>query len=1038
MSDNMGSPKAENVSGVADERGPGRSDAILVIGGGIGGMQSALLLAEAGHPVCLVDSAPGIGGSMHLLDRTFPTDSCGICLMLPGRAAYCPTIECDLHRNIQIVPYAEVESVDGDVGDFSVSLRRKARFVDVERCNNCGLCAEVCPIERPHQYEGDIDKQKAIYQPPIRAIPPAYVIDMDYCTRCGACVDACPTNAIDLDMQAKMEEIGVGAVIMSPGYEPFDPEVKGEYGFGHYDNVLSSIQFERMVSLSGSTGARIARPSDGETPDRVAFIQCVGSRDPSIDRGYCSSVCCMYTAKQVQVAKEIDPDLDVTVFFMDIRAHGKDFDEYFDEVEATPGVTYRRAMVSSIHDYKQTGDLALNFVAEDGTVHEEGFDMVVLAVGFEAPRGFQALAQGLDVELNQYGFGVTGTLRPLDSSRPGIFVSGAFKEPKDIPGTVVEASAVAASAARLVRRDWVEQRAAKGARDEVSPEERDVTLDWPRLGVFFCDCRGEIGSVVNLGELAAYTADLRDVVAVQTMDNACLASGRQQIVEAIEADDLNRVVIAGCPAREYQSSFEGVMRKAGLNPTLLTRVNLRGEVAWVHGRNGKDGSDPGAGVQGALDKAKELVAMAVAGARMNQPARAEREELSQRVLVVGGGVAGMTAALTLADLGYEVDLVEKNSELGGELKSVRYTLTDEDPQAFLDQLIEDVSSSDLISLYREAEVGEISGWVGQYETNLRLADGQTDPLIHGAVVVATGGREVVPEEYLYGADGRVLTQRELEARLDSGDEIPSDVVMIQCVGSREPDRPYCSRICCTKAVTNALRIKEQDPGARVYVLYRELRTFGFREDLYREARQKGVVFLRYALPDKPEVVAGNGGLTIRLQEPVTGAEVELGAGVLVLSTGIEPNDVTELASQLEIPLDKNGFFQEEYPKMRPLDFTKRGVFMCGLAHSPRFSDEAIVQAQGAAMRAAALLEQQELIPPVAPVLVSERLCSACGQCVEICPYGARVLEPGAHTADVIEVLCQGCGACIVACPNKATRRKGTELPSVYRMLEALA
>ena len=401
-------------------------------------------------------------------------------------------------------------------------------------------------------------------------------------------------------------------------------------------------------------------------------------------------------------------------------------------------------------------------------------------------------------------------------------------------------------------------------------------------------------------------------------------------------------------------------------------------------------------------------------------------------------MAGMTAALTLADLGYDVDLVEKNAELGGELKSVRYTLTGEDPQAFLDQLIENVSSSDLISLYREAEVGQISGWVGQYETDLRLADGETESLVHGAVVVATGGREIVPDEYLYGADDRVLTQRELEARLDTGDEIPSDVVMIQCVGSREPDRPYCSRICCTKAVTNALRIKEQDPGARVYVLYRELRTFGFREDLYREARQKGVVFLRYALPDKPEVVAGNGGLTIRLQEPVTGVDVELGAGALVLSTGIEPNDVTELASQLEIPLDKNGFFQEEYPKMRPLDFTKRGVFMCGLAHSPRFSDEAIVQAQGAAMRAAALLEQQELVPPVAPVLVSERLCSACGQCVEICPYGARVLEPGAHTAEVIEVLCQGCGACIVACPNKATRRKGTELPSVYRMLEALA
>jgi heterodisulfide reductase subunit A len=1038
MSDNMGSPQAESVSSLSHERASAGSEAVLVIGAGIGGMQSALLLAEAGQQVHLVDSAPGIGGSMHLLDRTFPTDSCGICLMLPGRAAYCPTIECDLHRNIHIVPYAEVEKVEGEKGNFTASIRRKARFVDVERCNSCGLCAEICPIERPHQYEGHIKAQKAIYQPPIRAIPPAYVIDMDYCDRCGACVDVCPTDAIDLDMNPQTEEVSVGAVIMSPGYEPFDAGLKGEYGFGHYDNVLSSIQFERMVSLSGSTGARIARPSDGENPERIAFIQCVGSRDPSIDRGYCSSVCCMYTAKQVQVAKEIDPDLDVTVFFMDIRAQGKDFDEYFDGVEATPGVTYRRVMVSSVHDYKQTGDLVLNFVAEDGTVHHEDFDMVVLAVGFEPPRGFRALAEGLGVELNQYGFGVARQFRPMHSSRPGIFVSGAFKEPKDIPGTVVEASAVAASAARLTSRDSGQLGTAGADQGELVPEKLDVSLGWPRLGVFLCDCRGEIGSVVDLQELAGYAADLRDVVMVRTMDNACLVSGRQQIAEAIAEGDLNRVVIAGCPAREYQAAFEDVMRQAGLNPALLTRVNLRGEVAWVHGTNGKDGSDRGDDGQGPLAKAKELMAMAASAARLSQPARASKQRLSQRVLVVGGGVAGMTVGLTLADLGYDVDLVEKSAELGGQLKSLHYTLTGEDPQVFLDQLVEDVSSSDRISLYLEAEVDEVSGWVGQYETKLSLADGKSETLTHGAVIVATGGHEVVPNEYLYGEDDRVFTQRELEARLDSGDEVPSDVVMIQCVGSREPERPYCSRVCCTKAVTNALRIKEQNPTARVYVLYREMRTFGFREDLYREARQKGVVFLRYALPDKPEVVADGDALTIRVREPVTGREVELSAGALVLSTGIEPNDVTALASRLAIPLDKNGFFQEEYPKMRPLDFTKRGIFMSGLAHSPRFFDEAIVQAQGAAMRAAALLEQQELEPPVAPVLVNERLCSACGQCVEVCPYGARVLESGAHTAEVIEVLCQGCGACIVACPNKATRRQGTELPSVYRMLEAMA
>jgi len=1052
MSDNNGSTQTESRQPGTEQTqdNAGTDRAVLIVGAGIGGMQSALLLAEAGQKVYLLDSAPGIGGSMHLLDRTFPTDSCGICLMLPGRAAYCPTIECDLHRNIEILPYAEVEDVSGESGDFTATVRRKARYVDVEKCNNCGLCADVCPIERPHQYEGDLGSAsdaapKAIYQPPSRAIPSAYVIDMDYCTRCGECVDVCPTEAIDLEMEAALEEVDVGAVIMSPGYEPFDVGLKGEYGFGHYDNVLSSIQFERMVSLSGSTGAEIARPSDGEKPQRIAFIQCVGSRDPSIDRGYCSSVCCMYTAKQVQVAKELDPDLDVTVFFMDIRAHGKDFDEYFDQVEATPGVTYRRAMVSSIHDYKQTGDLRLNFVAEDGNVHEEDFDMVVLASGFEPPQGFQELGRALGVDLNRYGFGVTDTFHPTESSRPGILISGAFREPKDIPGTVVEASAVAATAARLLGQGARSEAVEDSVETDVQPEERNTALEWPRVGIFLCDCRGEVGSVVDLQEVSDYAENLRDVALVRTLDNACLASGREQIAEAIEEAELNRVVIAGCPAREYQAAFEGMMRGAGLNPALLERVNLRGEVAWVHQGNGRGGERPATELGGngdqrddAVAKAKELVAMAAAGVRMDQPVRSEKQELSQRVLVVGGGLAGMTSALTLAEMGYEVDLVEQSAELGGQLQSLRYMLTGEDPVAFLEGLVADVEKSDLIHVYHEAQVEDVSGWVGQYETSLTVADDETISLNHGAVVVATGGHEVEPEEYLYGDDAGVITQRELEAKLDEGDQVPANVVMIQCVGSREPQRPYCSRICCTKAVTNALRIKEQSPQSNVFVLYREMRTHGFREDYYREAREKGVVFLRYELPHKPEVTAGDEGLTVRLREPVTGHVVELPADTLVLSTGIEPTDVAGLAEKLDIPLDKNGFFQEEYPKMRPLDFTKRGVFMCGLAHSPRFADETIVQAEGAAMRAAALLEQQTLEPPVAPVQVNERLCAACGQCVDICPYGARVLEPGAHTAEVIEVLCQGCGACIVACPNKASRRQGSEVPSVYRMLEALA
>ncbi|MCP4537223.1 MAG: CoB--CoM heterodisulfide reductase iron-sulfur subunit A family protein [Chloroflexi bacterium] len=1004
------------------------NQSVLIVGAGISGMQSALLLAEAGHKVYLLDTAPGIGGSMHLLDLTFPTNSCGLCLMLPGRAAYCPSIECDLHQNIEILPYSEVAGVTGEAGDFTVTVRHKPRHVRVDLCNNCGLCAQVCPEARPDRYEGDLDSGKAIYRPPVRAIPPAYVIDMEYCTRCGKCVEACPAQAVELEMAGTEAEINVGAVVLSPGFEPFDARLKGEYGFGHYDNVLSSIQFERMVSIAGSTGATVVRPSDGQTPRRVAFIQCVGSRDDSVECGYCSSVCCMYTAKQVAVAKKIQPDLDVTVYFMDIRAHGKDFDEYFDGVESLPGVTYRRCMVSSVHQYQQTRNLMLNYVTESGDIKEEDFDMVVLSVGFAPPVGFRQLGQALGVEMNAYGFCVTDTFAPSASSQPGILVGGAFREPKDIPETVVEASAVAAQAARLLGEPVVESLPSpdpslKGGEAEA----------WPRVGVFLCDCRGDIGEVVDLEALTAHSQGLRDVAVVQSLDNACLNGGAEQIKQAVAEHELNRVVLAGCSARLYEPAFAQMMNEVGLNPGLLERVNLRGEVAWAHSGNGNG--------TGANVKAQDLVEMGVASARLRKPVLPTSDEVTQRALVVGGGLAGMTAALNLAEMGYEVDLVEQSAELGGQLRELRYTLAEkDDPTASLQTLVEGVEGNERINVYRETQVEDVSGWAGQFTTTVaRPGDKKNkETLQHGAVIVATGGHEVVSTEYLYGQNDQVITQRELEHRLaDSGNQIPNTIVMIQCVGSREPERPYCSRVCCSKAIANALKIKEQNPQANVLVLYREMRTYGFREDYYREARSQGVTFVRYELPDKPQVSANGGGVTVKLKEPITGQEMVIDAGLLVLSTGVEPNDNQALADVLDVSVDKNGFFQEEYPKMRPLDFERRGIFLCGLAHSPRAADETISQAQGAAMRAATVLAKPtlETVPTVASV--NTKRCSACGLCVDVCPFGARVMETGAPHAEVVEVLCQGCGTCVVACPNKASNQTGIEVGQVYAMLDVV-
>jgi len=999
------------------------NDAVLVVGAGIGGMQSALLLAEAGHPVYLLDTSPGIGGSMHLLDRTFPTDSCGICHMLPGRAAYCPTIECDLHPNIQILSYAEIVGLEGGPGAFTARIRHKPRYVSLERCNNCGRCVQACPVDRPSRYEGDLDMGKAIYRPPLRAIPDAYVIDMEACTRCGECVAVCPTEAIDLDMQPEQSEVEVGAIILSPGFEPFDARLKGEYGFGHYDNVLSSIQFERMVSFAGSTGANIVRPSDGARPQRIAFIQCVGSRDMSIGKGYCSSVCCMYAAKQVKVAKELEPDLDVTVFFMDIRAHGKNFDTYFDQVEALPGVHYRRSMVSSVYQRQQTRDLVLTTIDENGELGEETFDMLVLVVGFGAPQGVQALGSGLGVELNEYGFGITGTFAPDQSSRPGVFITGAFREPKDIPETVVEASAAAASAARLLRGgSQVEMPAAP----ERQTDERNVAEEWPRVGVFLCDQRGELAEAIDLEQVAESARSLHEVALAQVMGDGLSPEGLQAMAEVVRQEKLNRVVVAGPTTLRHQGALQAMMESAGLNPNLLEQVNLRDEVAWAHSDNGHR----------ATSKASELVRMAVAGAVRREPFRPLSKELGQRVLVVGGGLAGLTAALTLADMGHPVDLVERSDRLGGQLEQLRIILGGGDPQAALNSLLDQVSGQPRIRVRFQTEVQALDGHLGHFRATLLEGEEATEEE-YGAVIVATGGQEILPEEYLYGQHDNVVTQRQFEQMMAEGQEVPQDIVMIQCVGSREPQRPYCSRVCCTKAVVNALAARERNPNARVTVLYREMRTYGFREDAYRQAREQGVAFLRYELENKPQVAVQGDRLQVRWVEPLSGQEATVQADLLVLSTGIEPRDNRPLAEALGVELDDYGFFCEEHPKMRPLDFTERGIFVCGLAHSPRALDETIGMAQGAAMRAASLLDRGRVEAPQTVAQVKTRLCSACGLCVDACPYGARVLEPGGPYAEVLETVCQGCGVCVAVCPNGASQQAGFAMRRVYDMLDAL-
>jgi len=734
----------------------------------------------------------------------------------------------------------------------------------------------------------------------------------------------------------------------------------------------------------------------------------------------------MYATKEAVIAREHDAHIEPTIFYMDVRSYGKGFEQYIDRAEHEYGVRFVRSMVSSVTESPETKNLRVRYASGNGKSVEEEFDLVVLSVGLQPPAGARELAERLGVALNEYGFAEPPTYRPGETTRPGIFTAGAFSEPKDIPETVIEASCAAAQASALLsdaRNTLTAQ--------PVWPEERDVSDEWPRVGVFICHCGINIGAVVNVPEVVEYAAGLPDVAYAEQNLYTCSQDTQERIRERIEEHGLNRVVVASCTPRTHEPLFQETIRGAGLNPHLFELANIREQDSWVHKSDSRL----------ATEKAQELVRMAVAKARKLRAIDRSTFEVNRSALVVGGGLAGMTAALSIAEQGFGVTLVEREAVLGGNLRHIFTPLpgTGEtgDPQALLQRTIEAVLANPRIAVRTQAEVVEVGGYLGQYRTLVQLADGEQEEIQHGVIVLATGAREIEPQEYLYGQDPRVVTQRELEERI--ADLGLQSVVMIQCVGSREEGHPYCSRICCTEAIKNALAIKEQSPETEVYILYRDIRTFGFKEQYYREARERGVIFLEYDVERKPVVQATDDGLQVEVWDAVMGEEMRLPADLVVLSAGIEPQpDQDVLAKLCKVPLNEDGFFLEAHVKLRPLEFAADGVYLCGMAHSPRFLDETIAQAQGAAVRAVTLLSKEELEATPIIARVDPKLCSACGLCVEVCPYGARVLEPGAHTAEVIDVLCQGCGACVVSCPNKASQQKGFEAVQIYGMLDAVS
>jgi heterodisulfide reductase subunit A2 len=988
---------------MADKSTDSKVGAVLVVGAGIAGIQAALDLAEAGFFVHLVDSSPSIGGLMPQLDKTFPTNDCSMCIVSPK------LVDCGRHLNINKITNSEVVSVAGEIGHFTVELVNHPRYIDQEKCTGCGVCKQHCPVIAVNEFNEGLNRRKATYIKYPQAVPLSYAIDRDACIGCGLCQKLCLAEAIVYDQQERRTTIEVGAVILAPGNEVFNPSAFDTYRYAGLPNVVTSLEFERILSASGPYQGHLMRPYDRELPRSIAWLQCVGSRDiHHCDNAYCSAVCCMYAIKEAVIAKEHSHEpVDTAIFFMDMRTYGKDFEKYYNRAKEEQGVRFIRCRVHSV-DAAENGNLTISYVNEDGKPLQEEFDMVVLSVGFQPSRSTVDLAQRLGVELNQYNFAETSSFEPVKTSREGIYVCGAFRDPKDIPYSVMEASAAAAAAATPL----VESRFTLTKTKEF-PAERQVAGEEPRVGVFVCNCGINIGGYADVPAVREYARTLPYVVHVEDNLFTCSQDTQEKIREVIKEKNINRVVVASCSPRTHEPMFQETIREAGLNRYLFEMANIRDQNTWVHQ------ADP----QGATAKAKDLVRMAVAKASLLDALEPTVLSLNKAALVVGGGIAGMVAALSLADQGFPVHLVEKSQVLGGNARRLMATWKGEAIAPYLEQLISRISSHERITLHVGTAVQGGTGFVGNFETILQAVDDAERKTVvqHGVTVIATGGKELKPTEYLYGQDKRVLTSLELDERLKNGSDALKKVdkaVFVQCVGSREPQRPYYSKVCCTHSVESALKLKELNPEMDIYVLYRDVRTYGFREEIYKEAREKGVLFIRYSLEKKPQVTNGAGALTVQVRDPILGRELVIPADLVVLATAIVPNEVKEVAEAFKVGQNAEGFFLEAHMKLRPVDFGSDGLFLCGLAHYPKPIDEAIAQAQAAAARAATILAKDVITLGAVKAVVDPEKCAVCLTCVRTCPFGVPYIgEEGAAVID--PAGCRGCGACVAECPGKA-------------------
>ena len=995
----------------------------LVIGGGIAGIQASLDLADRGIHVYLVEKDPTIGGVMCRLDKTFPTNDCSACILSPKMA------DCNGHPNITTLTYHEVLSVDGKAGDFKVKVLKKARYVNPKECTGCGDCLAKCPVKNiPDKYEFGLTNRKAIYIPHAQAVPRVAVIDKDNCNmiqkgKCGLCAKNCGKGAIHYDEKDEEIVLEVGSIIAAAGFKVWDASVATEYGYGRFQNVVTAIAYVRIMCASGPNRGHITVPSSGEDPKKIAYIQCCGSRSEKKGwKKYCSSVCCMYATKQAMITKE-HGDLQEDIFFMDIRSYGKEFEAYIHRGEDEYGIKmHRGARVANVEEDPVTKKLTISYTDDENNGVSEEFDMVVLSIGLEAPEGAEEFAKVLGIELNQYGFAKTTVFNPLETTRPGIYVTGAFAAPKDIPTSVAEASGAAAKAGANIVNDpsW------EPCKPKQYPAEKDVSGKEPRIGVWVCHCGINIGSVVNVPEVAKYAESLPHVVVSKETKYACAQDTLNEISQFITDYDLNRVVVASCTPRTHEPLFREACRNGGLNMYLYNMANIRDQCSWIHMHS----------PEAATEKAKDLLRMAIAKASLLEPLVGSEIPVTNAAAVIGGGITGMTTALDIAAQKIPVHIFEREDHLGGFATNFTHAEDGKLVSEFLAETIKKVQDNKLITIHTNAKIKDIPGYVGNFR--VILDDGSETPV--GAVEFAVGAAQYKPVEYNYGSDAKVKTYVELEKEINAGKFQGKNVVFIQCVGSRNEKVGYCSRVCCAASIRNAIAIKKKDPTANVTIIHKDIRTYGFREDMYYEASSLGVRFLRRCNDNELPAYDGN---FVEAYDTTLGEKVKIPVDTLALAVGIAPmrEEKEKLAVMVKVPISKDGFYFEAHQKLRPVDFATEGVFVAGAAHWPKFMDECIAQGSGAASRMLTIITKDHLVSEGITASVSNpNNCNGCGTCVGCCEYNAIsiVIGPDGNPVSSVNAgLCKGCGCCVAACPSGAMEQRGFRNAQIIAEIDAL-